>query len=57
MACVSLKQLCHAQKTLNFLAKNAEERIRSSMFESTEGPEKITIVVIQFNESVFVVIL
>ena len=57
MACVSLEQLNHAQKTLNFLAKNAEERIRSSMFESTEGPEKITIVVIQFNESVFVVIL
>lgn len=57
MACVSLKQLYHVQKTLNFRAKNAEKRIRSSMFESAEGPEKITIVVIQFNESVFVVIL
>ena len=44
-------------KILNLELEIAEDRIRSSGPACLNGLKKITIVVIQFNESVFVVIL
>lgn len=57
MACVSLKQFNYAWKKLNLELEMQRKGYGPACLKKVGGLEKITIVVIQFNESVFVVIL